>query len=144
MLKPKPILWIDANDDDELVCLRALKKVNLKNDVVVARDGAAALDLIFDAATKMPEGEVPFALILLDLGLPKIGGMEVLARLHEDAVLRRIPVVIMTTSSLDEDKIKSYDLGANSFVRKPVAFSDFSETVAHLGLYWLLINELPS
>ncbi len=144
MLKPKPILLIEDNEDDELLCLRALKKVNLKNDVVVARDGAAALDLIFDAATKMPEGEAPFALILLDLDLPKIGGLDILARLHDDTVLRRIPVVIMTTSSLDEDKIKSYDLGANSFVRKPVAFSDFSETVAHLGLYWLLINELPS
>ena len=144
MLKPKPILLIEDNEDDELLCLRALKKVNLKNDVVVARDGAAALDLIFDAATKMPEGEAPFALILLDLDLPKIGGLDILARLHDDTVLRRIPVVIMTTSSLDEDKIKSYDLGANSFVRKPVAFSDFSETVANLGLYWLLINELPS
>ncbi|MDF1793674.1 MAG: response regulator [Thalassobaculaceae bacterium] len=139
----KPILLVEDNDDDEVLCLRALKTANLKNDIVIARDGAEAIDMLFGAGRPGPPGGLPFALILLDLGLPKISGLDVLKRIQEDDVIRRIPVVVMTSSNLDEDKITSYDLGANSFVRKPVAFGEFSEKVAHLGLYWLLINEMP-
>lgn len=138
----KVILLVEDNQQDELLTLRALKKNNIQNDVIVARDGAEALDYLFGTGayegrdlTNQPQ------VVLLDLKLPKVDGLEVLRRLRQDTRTKRLPVVILTTSKEDTDVITGYDLGANSYVRKPVDFNQFSEAVKNLGLYWLLLNE---
>ena len=135
---------MEDNPDDEMLTIRALKKNNIKNEVVVARDGAEALDYLL--GTGASEGrdlsEQP-QVILLDLKLPKIGGLEVLQRIRADERTRSIPVVVLTTSREDRDLIESYRLGANSYVRKPVDFNEFSQAVLRLGMYWLLLNESP-
>lgn len=140
----KVILLVEDNPDDEALTLRALNKNNIKNDVVVARDGAEALDYLFGTGkyagrdtALMPQ------VVLLDLKLPKIEGLEVLRRVRADERTKLLPVVILTSSNEDQDRIAGYGLGANSYVRKPVDFSQFLDAARHLGLYWLVLNEAP-
>jgi len=131
-------LLVEDNPDDEALTLRAFKKSDIRNEVVVLRDGAEALAYLFpgngDTAPRP-------ALILLDLNLPKVGGLEVLRRMRADERTQMIPVVVLTSSKLDEDILDSYRNGANAYVRKPVNFSDFAEAVRTLGVFWLLLNE---
>ncbi|MBZ0284783.1 MAG: response regulator [Anaerolineae bacterium] len=138
------ILLVEDNPDDEALTLRAFKKSNLKNDVVVARDGVEALDYLFATGT-YADRDVSLLpqLILLDLKIPKIEGLEVLRRIRADDRTRLLPVVILTSSKEQEDLINSYSLGANSYIRKPVDFTQFAQAVQQLGLYWLVLNELP-
>jgi two-component system response regulator len=133
----RSILLVEDNPDDEALTLRALKKNNILNKVAVAHDGAEALEFLFTA------GADPPGLILLDLNLPKINGLEVLRRLRADERTQFIPVVVLTSSKLDEDIIASYRNGANGYVRKPVEFGKFATAVSTLGLFWLLLNEAP-
>jgi two-component system, response regulator len=142
--KPSMILLVEDNEDDELLTLRALTRNNIKNDVVVARNGADALDFLFGTGAHagrdlsvMPE------VTLLDLKLPKISGLEVLRALRANELTKLLPVVVLTSSLEEQDLIRSYGLGANSYVRKPVDFNQFTEAVRHLGLYWLILNEKP-
>jgi len=140
----KTILLVEDNRNDEMLTIRALKKNNIMNEVVVARDGVQALDYLF--AEGQYEGrdinDQP-QVILLDLKLPKIDGHEVLKRIRADERTKLLPVVVLTTSSEDQDIISSYQLGANSYIRKPVDFDQFIKAVGKLGLYWLLLNEAP-
>ena len=131
------ILLVEDNPDDEKLTLRALKKNNIANPVMVVRDGQEALDYLFDAARKLP------SVVLLDLKLPKVGGLEVLKRLRADPVRKVVPVVILTSSKEEADLVQGYSLGANSYIRKPVDFEQFSEAVRQLGMYWLVLNEAP-
>lgn len=138
------ILLVEDNPDDETLTLRALQKNNIKNQVVVARDGAEALDYLFGRgmydgrdATQVPQ------VILLDLKLPKVDGLEVLRRIRGNERTKRLPVVILTSSVEQQDRMRGYDLGANSYVRKPVDFNQFIDAVRQLGLYWLILNEKP-
>jgi two-component system response regulator len=135
------ILLVEDNPDDEALTLRAFKRSNIRNEITVVRDGAEALGYLFpeDDVTPSP------ALILLDLNLPKIGGLEVLRRMRADDRTALIPVVVLTSSKLEEDILDSYRNGANAYVRKPVKFSDFTQAVNALGVFWLLMNEpVPS
>ena len=139
------ILLIEDNSDDEALTLRALKKNNISNEIVIARDGVEALDFLFGTGAYASRvGGVLPQLILLDLKLPKLDGFEVLKRLHADPRTKLIPVVILTSSKEQQDIVNGYGLGANSYVRKPVDFLQFVESVRQLGLYWLVINEQPS
>jgi CheY-like chemotaxis protein len=138
------LLLVEDNPDDETLTLRALKKNNIKNEVVVARDGVEALDYLFargayDGRDETSDPQV----VLLDLKLPKIDGLEVLRQLRADERTHLLPVVILTTSSEEIDLISGYELGANSYVRKPVDFAQFTEAVGQLGLFWLIYNETP-
>jgi two-component system, response regulator len=138
----KVILLVEDNPDDEALTLRALQKNNIKNEVVVARDGAEALDYLFgEGAYAGRDVRVVPQVILLDLKLPKVDGFEVLRKLRADERTKRLPVVILTSSNEQQDRISGYDLGANSYVRKPVEFSSFIEAVRQLGLYWLILNQ---
>jgi two-component system response regulator len=140
----RSILLVEDNREDELLTLRAFNKSHIANDIDVVRDGREALDFLFcegDYASR-DRDDLP-QLVLLDLKLPKIGGLEVLRRMRADERLRTLPVVILTSSSEESDIVASYDLGANSFVRKPVDFADFSAAIHDLGLYWLVLNEPP-
>jgi len=143
-MKDKYILLVEDNPDDEELTLMGLKSSGVINEVVVVRDGEEALQfLLAEGQYKDRSPEAVPAVILLDLKLPKLSGLEVLERLRANPRTKCIPVVILTSSSEEEDVINSYKLGANSFVRKPVEFSRFADAVKHLGLYWLLINEAP-
>jgi two-component system, response regulator len=139
------ILLVEDNPDDEALTLRALKKNNIKNGIVVVRDGVEALDFLF--ATGRHAGrdtsDLP-EVVLLDLKLPKLDGFEVLKKLRADPRTRLMPVVILTSSREQQDIINGYGLGANSYVRKPVDFQQFLDAVRQLGLYWLVLNEKPS
>jgi CheY-like chemotaxis protein len=136
------ILLVEDNPDDEALTLRALKKNNIMNDVVVARDGVEALEYLFGSGAHAGRDlSVMPQVVLLDLKLPKVDGFEVLRKLREDQRTKLLPVVILTTSNEEQDRLKGYGLGANSFVRKPVEFDRFIEAVRQLGLYWLLLNE---
>jgi two-component system, response regulator len=140
----KSILLVEDNVDDEALALRAMSKMSINNQVFVARDGAAALDFLFSTgqyADRKPN-DLP-AVILLDLKLPKIDGLEVLRRLRSSERTRYIPVVVLTNSNEEQDIARSYSLGANSYVRKPVDFQTFTSLVGQLGTYWLAINEIP-
>jgi two-component system response regulator len=140
-MENKTILLVEDNPDDEALTLRALKRNNILNEVIVARDGAEALDYLFARGVhsgrdtgKQPE------VILLDLKLPKVDGLEVLQQIRQDERTRRLAVVILTSSNEERDIIAGYDLGANSYIRKPVDFNQFMEAVRQLGVYWLVLN----
>jgi two-component system, response regulator len=138
------ILLVEDNRDDEALTLRALKKNNILNEVVVARDGAEALDYLFGTGTHAGRDVTDLPqLVLLDLNLPKIDGLGVLKQVRARTQTRLVPIVVLTSSKEDEDVLKSYSLGANSYVRKPVDFAQFSEAVRTLGLFWLLLNVGP-
>ncbi len=143
-MKKSIILLVEDDPDDETLTLRALGKANIANEVIVARDGAEALDYLFRTGTysEREPGPLP-QVMLLDLKLPKVDGLEVLRRLRADDRTRLMPVVILTSSNEERDVIEGYKLGANGYVRKPVDFAQFSTAVGHLGLYWLLVNEPP-
>ena len=143
-MKTKQILLVEDNPDDVKLTMRALQKSKILNEVVVAQDGVEALDYLF--GTGKFEGrdtKVVPQLILLDLKMPRMDGLEVLNRIRADERTKLLPVVVLTTSSEDRDRIESYNLGANSYVRKPVDFNQFAEAVHQLGLYWLVLNEGP-
>lgn len=138
------ILLVEDNPDDEALTLRALKKNNIGNELYVVRDGAEALEFLFCKGVysdrdprKKPE------VILLDLKLPKVDGLEVLRQIRADENTHLLPVVILTSSKEEQDRIRGYSLGANSYVRKPVDFNEFVDAVRQLGLYWLVLNEAP-
>ena len=144
MNRSRNILLVEDNPDDVELTLRAFKESKLVNEIVVVRDGKEALDYLFcDGAYAGRDPASAPEVILLDLKLPKIDGLEVLRRLRADERTRRQPVVVLTSSGEQRDIITSYDLGANSFIRKPVDYAQFLEAVKHLGLYWLVLNELP-
>ena len=133
-------MLVEDNPDDELLTIRALKKNNIVNEVIVARDGAEALELLLNDETKNYPEQLP-QLILLDLKLPKVDGLEVLKALRSDSRTQTIPVVILSTSIEEEDICKGYMNGANSYIRKPVDFNEFTEAVRQIGGYWLLLNK---
>lgn len=140
-MEDKMILLVEDNPRDEALTLRALKKSNIVNEVIVARDGVEALDYLFGTGTYSERDmTIMPQLVLLDLKLPKVDGLQVLQKIRADERTRRLPVVIFTSSSEEEDVIKSYNLGANSYVRKPVDFEHFMEATKQLGLYWLVLN----
>ena len=144
LMQNQIILLVEDNPDDEALTLRALKKNNITNEVVVVRDGAEALDYFFATGTFVGRdtSDLP-QVTLLDLKLPKVDGLEVLRRLRADERTRLAPIVILTSSNEEQDRLKGYGLGANSYVRKPVDFDQFINAVRQLGLYWLLLNERP-
>jgi CheY-like chemotaxis protein len=140
----RSILLVEDNRQDELLTLRALRKVNLANFVAVVRDGQQALDYLLHEGEFAHRGGAALpAFVLLDLNLPRVGGLEVLGRLRGDARTRLLPIVVLTSSDEDGDRVRSYESGANSFVRKPLDFGEFAETVARLGVYWLATNDPP-
>jgi len=144
-MKNKIILLVEDNLDDVELTLHAFKKNNIRNEVIVVNDGAAALDFLFGTGnyTNRDRSIMP-TIILLDLQLPKIGGLEVLRQIRANNQTKYLPVVILTSSKEEQDIVQGYSLGANSYVRKPVDFNQFTEAVNQLGLYWLLLNELPT
>jgi two-component system response regulator len=139
--RPGKILLVEDTPDDITLTLRALKRNNIVNEVFVAKDGAEAL-LLLGIEPANGKLEMP-ALVLLDLKVPKVDGLAVLQRIRAEPRLRRLPVVVLTSSSEQRDVLQSYDLGANSYIRKPVDFQQFAEAVKTLGLYWLVLNEPP-
>jgi len=140
----KAILLVEDNPDDEALTLRALKKNNIRNEVVIAHDGAEALDYLFGTGQYIGRNtDVLPQVVLLDLKLPKVEGLEVLRRVRADKRTKLLPVVILTSSNEEQDRIDGYGLGANSYVRKPVDFTQFMEAARQLGLYWLILNEPP-
>jgi two-component system, response regulator len=143
-MRNRIILLVEDNPDDELLTMRALKKKGVLNEVVVARDGVEALDYLFasGAYSGRDDGVMP-ELVLLDLKLPRVDGLEVLKRLRSDERTRLLPVVILTSSKEQQDMLDGYGLGANSYVRKPVNFEQFVSAVEQLKLYWLVLNEAP-
>jgi CheY-like chemotaxis protein len=138
------ILLVEDNPDHEALTIRALKKAHVMNDILVAHDGAEALELLFGVEGDSGRRPIPAPqLILLDLKLPKVDGLEVLRRLRETPRTKLIPVVVLTSSDEEGDVVTSYNLGANSYVCKPVDFVQFMEATKQLGLYWLVLNEVP-
>lgn len=134
-IEPKTILLVEDNADDEQLTLRAMRQSDIPNIIRVARDGAEAIEFLYSETT----GRLP-DLVLLDLKLPKVSGLEVLQRIRSEDKTRALPVVILTSSDEERDIVKSYNLGANSYIRKPVNFDEFIDAVRQLGLYWLLMN----
>ena len=144
-MNTKTILLVEDNSQDEMLTLRALRRANLANHIDVVRDGQQALDYLFREGEFADRGGLCLpTVVLLDIGLPRLSGLEVLARLRADSRTDLLPVVILTSSDEEHDRLKSYENRANSFVRKPVDFADFAETVVRLGVYWLATNEPPS
>jgi CheY-like chemotaxis protein len=143
-MENKPILLVEDNPDDEALTLRALKKNHIGNQIIVARDGVEALDYLHGTGPHLGRDlSLQPAVILLDLKLPKIDGLEVLKRIRGNSLTAMLPVVVLTSSREDQDLVRSYSLGANSYVRKPVDFNQFVEAVRQLGMYWLVLNEPP-
>lgn len=138
----KMVLVVEDNPDDELMTIESLREAGVTNDIQVVRDGAEALDFLFGTGAFKDRdlSQMP-AVVLLDLKLPKLSGIDVLNRVRENEQTRNIPIVILTSSSEDEDMISSYKSGANSYVRKPVQFAEFANAVHQIGMYWLLLNE---
>ncbi len=144
-MKNKIIFLVEDNPDDEELTRRAFQNSNIANELVVARDGAEALDFLFGAGAYAGRDlSLMPAVILLDLNLPRVNGLEVLRRVRADDRTKLVPVVILTSSKEEDDLLKSYGLGANSYVRKPIVFEQFAEAVKYLGLYWLVINQTPA
>lgn len=143
-MSDKSILLVEDNPDDELLTLDALEANRIGNKVIVARNGVEALDYLFGEGTHAGRDvmDIP-AVVLLDLKLPKIDGLEVLRRIRANEYIQLLPVVILTSSNEEEDRLKGYSLGANSYVRKPVDFDEFIRAAGQLGLYWLLLNQPP-
>lgn len=143
MVNTRPILVVEDNPDDEALILRALHRFNVANQIVVKHDGVEALEYLLpaDAGSAQP-AELP-QVVLLDLKLPKVSGIEVLQRLRASERTRLLPVVILTSSDEDQDRLQSYSFGANSYVQKPVEFSMFMEAIRELGLYWIVLNKPP-
>jgi len=143
-MKTKTILLAEDNPDDVKLTLRALNKSNILNEVIVAEDGVEALDYLFGTGkfAGRDTGLMP-QVVLLDLKMPRMDGLEVLQRMRADERTKLLPVVVLTTSSEDKDRVESYKLGANSYIRKPVDFNQFADAVKQLGLYWLVLNEGP-
>jgi CheY-like chemotaxis protein len=140
----KVILLVEDNPDDEALAIRALKRNHIGNEIVVAHDGVEALDYLFGTGQYAGRDiALKPAVVLLDLKLPRIDGLEVLRRVRENETTRLLPVVVLTTSSEEQDLLDSYSLGCNSYIRKPVDFLQFSEAIRQLGMYWLLMNEPP-
>jgi len=133
----KRILLVEDDPDHELLTIRALKRSNIANHVTVARDGAEAIEILFAEGAKLPQ------VVLLDLKLPKVEGLEVLRRIRESETTRMLPVVVLTSSDEERDLVRSYQLGVNSYIRKPVNFNDFAEATRQLGMYWLVLNACP-
>ena len=142
-MKLKRILLVEDNANDAELTMEALSEHNLANEVDRATDGAEALDYLYQRGAYAGRDDGNLAVILLDLKLPKIPGLEVLRQIRADARLKRVPVVILTSSREEEDVAAGYDLGVNSYVRKPVDFKEFQLAIEHLGLYWLILNERP-
>ncbi|MFA6284443.1 MAG: response regulator [Desulfurivibrionaceae bacterium] len=144
MIREKMILLVEDNPDDEALTIRALQKNKILNTVIVVRDGAEALDFLHGTGNHAGRdiSDLP-ELVLLDLNLPKLSGLEVLKKIRENETTKLLPVVILTTSNEDRDKIESYRLGCNSYIRKPVDFLQFNEAIRQLGVYWLLLNQGP-
>jgi len=140
----RKILLVEDDPRDVELTLRALKKNNIANEVVVVTDGVAALEYLGGTGAYVGRDprDIP-AIVLLDVKLPKLDGLEVLQRVRADPAIRRIPIVLLTSSSVEQDKVMGYDLGANSYIRKPVDFAQFQEVIRQLGLYWLVLNEPP-
>jgi len=139
-----PILLVEDNQDDVELTLLAFREAGIGNQITVVRDGVEALDYVHSRAQYRDGDAADFpAVILLDLKLPRLGGIEVLQRLRADSRTRLVPVVVLTTSNEERDIVESYRLGANSYVRKPVDFNEFNEAVRQLGMYWLLMNQAP-
>jgi len=143
-MSDKTILMVEDNPDDEEFTLRALHRAHVTNEIIVTRDGREALDYLFgeNQYAGRDLSQLP-AVILLDLKLPKLSGIDVLKRIRSEQTTRFIPVVVLTSSNEDEDMLNSYESGANSYVRKPVEFAAFANAVARLGAYWMLLNEPP-
>jgi CheY-like chemotaxis protein len=140
----KSILLVEDNPDDEALAIRALKRHHISNEIMVARDGVEALDYLFGRGIHTGrDTSIKPTVVLLDLKLPRVDGLEVLRQLRADDRTRLLPVVVLTTSSEEQDMLSSYSLGCNSYIRKPVDFVQFSEAIRQLGMYWLLINEAP-
>ncbi len=143
-MKTKVILLAEDNPDDVQLTLRALKKSKIMNEVVVAQDGVEALEYLFGTGKYAGrDTKVLPQVVLLDLKMPRMDGLEALQRIRKDERTKLLPVVVLTTSSEDRDRVESYNFGANSYVRKPVDFNSFAEAVNQLGLYWLVLNESP-
>lgn len=140
-MKQRPILLVEDNADDEELTLRSLKQCNLANDIVVARDGAEAISMLHGDPAKL--GTSLPSVVILDLKLPKLDGLGVLKRIREHPQTRTLPVVVLTSSAEDSDLLATYDLGANSYVRKPVKMDEFARATAQLGLYWSIVNLTP-
>jgi two-component system response regulator len=140
----KLILLVEDNPDDEELTVRSLRKSGVANDIAIARDGSEAVEFLFcQGRHEGRNPEIMPAVVLLDLKLPKLSGIDVLKRMRADPRTQYIPVVVLTSSSEDEDMVRSYESGANSYVRKPVNFEAFVQAVSQLGLYWMLLNERP-
>ena len=143
-MRETKILLVEDNADDEDLTIRALRKNNIANEIVVARDGAEALDYLFGRGTYEGRNTMDLPeVVLLDLKLPRVDGLEVLRQLRAEERTKRLPVVILTSSAEENDRLRGYNLGANSYVRKPVDFVEFTEGVRQLGLYWLVLNVPP-
>lgn len=143
-MSQKIILLVEDNPDDEALAVRAFRKNHILNEVVVGRDGVEALEYLFGTGPHAGrDTTVQPSVVLLDLKLPRLDGLEVLRRLRADPRTRHLPVVVLTTSSEDRDLVESYKLGANSYIRKPVDFAQFAESVRQLQLYWVVLNEPP-
>lgn len=143
MMDSKPILLAEDRPDDQLLVKRALKTKNIGNPLVIANDGVEALDFLFGTGPREAEGPLKPAVVLLDIKMPRIDGLEVLQRLRADNATKRLPIVMMTSSDEERDLMRSYDLGVNSYIRKPVDFTEFAEAIAQIGLYWLILNKAP-
>jgi CheY-like chemotaxis protein len=140
----KVILLVEDNPDDEALAIRALKRHHVGNEIVVAHDGVEALDYLFGTGIYADRDvSLKPSVVLLDLKLPRVDGLEVLRRLREDERTKLLPVVVLTTSSEEQDLLDSYSMGCNSYIRKPVDFLQFSEAIRQLGMYWLLMNQPP-
>ena len=139
----KRILLVEDNERDVELTLSALEEYNLANEVVVARDGAEALDYLYQRGKYSDRADGLPAVVLLDLNMPKVDGMEVLQRMKIDPVLKQVPVVMVTSSRVEQDLVRSYELGVNAYVVKPVDFQKFIESIRQIGFFWAILNEPP-